>query len=72
MVERGRLARLGLEPPPESRVGGELGGDHLERHRPSERDVGGPVDHAHAAAADEFVDAVPGELHPLFDVDVIF
>ena len=42
MVEPGREARLAQEPLAEALVVGEVAGDHLERHRPVEGQVGRP------------------------------
>ena len=44
-----------------SRFVGELGGDHLERHVAIEAELGGAVDHAHAALAGHAVDAIAAE-----------
>ena len=58
-----RRGELGLahEALAEALVGGQLGADDLQRHRALEPEVDGPVDHAHAAAAAQGVDAVAGE-----------
>ncbi len=45
VVERGGETRLAQEARPEALVLGELRGDQLQRHRPLQRQVGGPVDH---------------------------
>ena len=61
VVERGCEARLLEEALAKALVGGELGGDQLERHRALEREIACPVDDPHAAAADLRVDPVAGE-----------
>ena len=67
MVDRRRHARLALEAFPELLIAGALGRQELERHRPPETQLGGPVDHAHAAAAGHRFDAAAGELFALFE-----
>ena len=49
------------EPLAEGVVGGEVGGDHLQRDDVVERQVGRPVDDAHPAAAGDPLDPVAGE-----------
>ena len=61
MVERGRKSRLLEEARAKPVVLRLLRGNQLERYRPLQRYVPGPVDHAHAAAAEQRLDAVPGE-----------
>ena len=61
VVEPGGEPRLAQEPLAEALVVGEVAGDHLERHRPVEGEVGRPVDDAHPAARDQRVDPVPAE-----------
>ena len=53
---------LALEAGAEHRVAGDVGRDHLERHRPTEGEVGRAEDQPHAALADEGVDSMPGEI----------
>ena len=65
MVEAGGEPRLAQEALAEALVVGELAGDHLQRHRPFEPEVGGPVDDPHTAARDQRVDAVPGDVEPI-------
>ena len=62
MVDGGREPRLAQEALAERLVARELGRDELQRDRPVERELGGAVDDAHAAATDDAVDAVAGEL----------
>ena len=61
MVERCRQPRFAQEATAEVLVLGELRRDQLERDRTLERQVGRPVDDAHAAAADQLFDPVAGE-----------
>ena len=61
MVEAGRDARLAQEAPAEVVLVGEVAGDHLQRHRPFQPEVGGPVDDPHPAAGDQRLDPVAGE-----------
>ena len=61
MVQGGGKARLLEEAAPEQLVPGQLGRDQLQRHRALEREVGRPVDNAHAAATDHRLDLVAGE-----------
>ncbi len=58
VMQRGGDARLALEPLAELLVLGERGRQHLERVDPVQRDVRDAVDEAHAAAADQLVNAV--------------
>ena len=67
MVDRSRHARLALEAFPELLIAGALGRQELQRHRPPETQLGGPVDHAHAAAAGHRFDAAAGELFAVFE-----
>ena len=62
MIERGREARLAQEALAERAIVGELGRDQLQRDGAVERELGRPVDDAHAAAADDAVDPVAGQL----------
>src|SRR5262245_37671274 len=62
MTERGGELRLPEKALAELLVGCQLRRDQLERHRAVERGIGGPVDDAHAAPADLFLDAVAREL----------
>ena len=62
MVERGGELGLGDEAAAEVGILRQLVVEHLERDGAVERQVGGAVDDAHAAAADAAVDAVAGEL----------
>ena len=50
VVDRRGELRLAQEALAEALVLGQLGGDQLQRDGPLERQVGGAVDHAHAAA----------------------
>ena len=61
VVERRGRARLALEALEGGRVGGELGGQELERDVPAELRVLGLVDDAHAAAAELRDDPVVGD-----------
>ena len=54
---RGGL-RLAAEPLDEVGVGGELGEQHLDRHRPVEQAVAGEEHVGHAAAPDALLDLV--------------
>ena len=58
VVEAGGEAGLAQEALAEPLAVGQLAGDHLQRHRPFQAQVGGPVDHAHAAPRDQRVEAV--------------
>ena len=62
MIERGSKARLAQEALAERAIVRELGRDQLQRDGPVERELGRPVDDPHAAAADDTVDPVAGEL----------
>jgi hypothetical protein len=62
MVQRGGEPRLAHEPLPEGFVVRELRREDLEGHADAEPRVLGPVDDAHATAAQERLDAVTGEL----------
>ena len=61
MLEPGGQARLGQEAAAEFLVAGKLGGDHLERHRPIQRQLRRSVDDAHTAAAELLGSAVVRE-----------
>ena len=61
VVEAGGEAGLAQEALAEALVVGEVAGDHLQRHRPVERQVRRPVDDPHPAARDQRVDAVPAK-----------
>ncbi len=61
MVDRGRQLRLALEAAPEILIGREVRRDELDRALALERNVRGPVDHAHAAASDQLVEAIAGD-----------
>ena len=61
MLEPRREAGLAQEALAEAGAVGELAGDHLQRHRPFEAEVGGAVDDAHAAARDLLFDPVAGD-----------
>ena len=58
MIERGRGARLALEPFYSLRVGRELRRQELQRDSSSEADVFGLIDHSHSPAAQKLEDAV--------------
>ena len=62
MIERGREARLAQEALAERAIVRQLGRDQLQRDGPVERELGRPVDDPHAAAADDTVDPVAGQL----------
>ncbi len=62
VVDRGRELRLAQEAVAERFVLGEVGGEELERDVALQALVLGQVDDAHAAAAEQGLDAVPGEL----------
>ena len=64
VVEGGGDLRLPQEALPETLVLRELGGDHLERDLAAEPGFLGAVDRAHAAAADERLDAVTRKVAP--------
>jgi len=61
MVERGGQLRLPQEALPEAAVLRELRRDHFQRHLARELFFLGPVDGAHAAAADQRLDPVAGD-----------
>ncbi len=61
VVEAGGEAGLAQEALAEGLVVGEVAGDHLQRHRSVERQVGGPVDDAHPAARDQRVDSIAAQ-----------
>jgi hypothetical protein len=46
----------------------ELRGDHLDRHGPTELDIGGPVDDTHPAAAHHRLDAMAREVRAWCEV----
>jgi hypothetical protein len=58
------LVRLPLEALPEPVVTGQLGRDDSDRDRATERELGRPLDHAHAAARDESLDLVAADERP--------
>ena len=62
VVDRRRDPRLALEALAEARVPRPVGGDQLEGDRAPQRELGRPVDDAHAAAAGDRLDAAAGEL----------
>ena len=62
MLDRGRQPRLAQEALAERHVVGELRGEQLQRDVAVEREVVGAVDDAHAAAADQRLDPIAGEL----------
>jgi hypothetical protein len=64
VVDRG--GDLGLAPEALAEVGvlGMLGADELEGDRALQRELLGPVDHAHVAEADHVLDAATGEHRP--------
>ena len=64
VVERGRVARLGLEALPEQRVVGVLRLEHLDRDLATERDVLRAVDRARPALADQLLVLIPGGAGP--------
>ena len=61
VVEAGGEAGLAQEALAEALAVGQLAGDHLQRHRPFQAEMRGPVDDAHAAPRDQRVDPVAGE-----------
>jgi hypothetical protein len=61
VVDRGRQHRLALKALAELAVAREVLGDQLQRHRPLEGDLRGPIDDAHATLAGHAVDLVAGE-----------
>src|SRR5205823_14140679 len=61
VIERGCQARLPGEPVPEPDVFGQLGVEELQGHLPVEADVLGQVHPAHAAPAQQPLDAIPGD-----------
>ncbi len=65
VVDRRRELGLALEARPEIRLAGEIGRDHLQRHRAVQADVRRPVHDAHAALTDDALDPVPRELGAL-------
>ena len=68
MVDRGGHPRLALEPLPERSSRARSGAEQLERDRAPEAQLGGPVHHAHAAAAGDRFDAAAGELVTWFEL----
>ena len=62
VLEASGEAGLAQEALAEAAAVGELAGDHLQRHRPVEADVGSAVDDAHATARDQLFDPVAGDL----------
>ena len=71
MGELGERRGLSVEALDEVGLPREPGQEHLERHGPIERELGGLVDHGHPAAAHQPLDAAAGQLvastqpHPL-------
>ena len=65
MIQRGGRPRLALEALERTGLHGHVVGQELEGDRAIEARVFGLVDHAHAAAAEEFGDLVVGD--PLAD-----
>ena len=61
MIERGGCARFLLKALQVFAVGGEGGGQHLDRHFASESRVLGAVNFAHPAASEQFQDLVASE-----------
>jgi hypothetical protein len=68
VIDRRRHPRLALEALAEARVGGVLGGDQLERDRPPQRELGGAIDDAHAAAAGDRLDPAARDMSAFEDV----
>ena len=68
MIDRRRHPRLALEALAEARVGRVLGGDQLQRDRAPERELGGAVDDAHAAAAGDRLDPAARDMSAFEDV----
>jgi hypothetical protein len=68
MVDRRGHPRLSLEPLAEALVAGAVRRQQLQRDRPAEAQLGGAVDHAHAAAAGDRFDAAAGELGTWFEL----
>ena len=64
MIEGGREARLAQEALVERAIVRKLGRDQLQRDGPVERELGRPVDDPHAAATDDTVDPIAGQLRP--------
>ena len=62
MVDRRGEAGLALEALPQLGVRRAVGGDELERDRAAEPQLGRTVDHAHAAGAEDLLDAAAREL----------
>ena len=56
MVERGRGARLVGEARQPLRIGGDVGGQHLDGHRPLQPHVLGAIDLAHPARSERCLD----------------
>ena len=64
VLDRGRRSHLLQEPGTHGEIVEELRRDHLQRDDPLELQVGGAVDDAHATAADDGLDPVPGDHRP--------
>ena len=65
---RGGQLGLAQEPFPEALVGGQLRGQQLQGHPALQAQLLGEVDDAHAAAAQQRVDAVAGKLGSAVEV----
>ncbi len=63
MIERRDRARLAVEAFAQLRVGGERGGEDLDRHRAIEPRIPGAVDLTHAPRADERDDFISAEAY---------
>ena len=61
VVEAGGEPGLAQEALAEALAVGQLAGDHLQRHRPFQAQVGRPVDDAHPTPRDQRVEAVAGD-----------
>jgi hypothetical protein len=61
VLEPRREPRLAQEALAEALVVGQVGGDHLQGHRPFQGELGRPVDDSHPAARDQLLDPIPAE-----------
>jgi len=61
MIECGHRPRLAPEPFPDDRVLCDIRLDELERDRPIEPELPGPVENPEPAGADDALDLVAGE-----------